>query len=244
MISATAFEATQAVFEPLDQAQAATPQGAAHVHDHDLAPPTLDPSEPRVVVCVDGSAYADNALEWTLLNLATTGAARELVLLHVVSARQLAMFWQANLTAKSGTTWNPAEALARRMADSMEHEYFAQLTPSKSDEKAALAQLASVLLDKYVAFADSCSGPAKRNVHLRTHVILSSSPKETICQFANSMHPQCIVVGRTGTTLKSIFMGSTAKYCVHNCSVPVVVVPLNATAAAAADAKLEEAQRS
>ncbi|KAH9626962.1 hypothetical protein KSS87_005731 [Heliosperma pusillum] len=56
-------------------------------------------------------------------------------------------------------------------------------------------------------------------------LVFRGDPKEMICQAAEQMHVDLLVVGSRGLgVLKRAFLGSVSDYCVHHAHCPVLVV--------------------
>ncbi|KAJ8331209.1 hypothetical protein QVD99_005748 [Batrachochytrium dendrobatidis] len=231
-MSSSAFEESQQLFEP---ASSEEPNCTRIMQDHVLdnsASHHVDGScTDCILVCLDGSTSAETAFDWTCHNLTssipeTNSSCNAIVLLNVVSSKELYLFWKSRSSMwMDADQSEPRSSIGRRMAHSIESEYRSKMEPSSADLKLALDQLTSVILDRFVLRAESFD--KSRNCRLRVHVVLSNSPKDAICSTVASIHPRCVVMGRRGTsTIKSLLMGSTATYVLRHCSFPVVVVPV------------------
>ncbi|KAG9445212.1 hypothetical protein H6P81_016552 [Aristolochia fimbriata] len=68
----------------------------------------------------------------------------------------------------------------------------------------------------------------RRSIGLQVKVeplIVTGDPKEMICEVAEKIHPDVVVVGSRGLTkIKRAFLGSTSDYCAHHAPCPVLIV--------------------
>ncbi|XP_057745654.1 universal stress protein PHOS34-like [Arachis stenosperma] len=56
-------------------------------------------------------------------------------------------------------------------------------------------------------------------------IILRGDPREMICQAAEQVHVDLLVVGSRGLgTISRLFIGSVSDYCAHNAKVPILIV--------------------
>ncbi|PON44921.1 Universal stress protein [Parasponia andersonii] len=64
----------------------------------------------------------------------------------------------------------------------------------------------------------------KPNIKAET-LILEGDPKDRICQAAEQMHVDLLVVGSRGLgTFKRAFLGSVSDYCAHHVKCPILIV--------------------
>ncbi|KAI8925423.1 hypothetical protein BC831DRAFT_461176 [Entophlyctis helioformis] len=209
----------------------------------------LTPGVPRTVVCIDSSPYATATFDWAFDNVAADND--ELVLLHIVSRRELSFYDQTAIIKSAAPPSAPktspspyarfdgppsiGDAFGKRIAEAFAAEYMGRLPPSPAyDQQASLNQLANDILDAYTVHVESADPKrSRRPVHLRVQVILSESPKDAVCDFVNAIAPRSVVVGsHSRPRIQSLFVGSTAMYCLAHCAVPVIMVPSERIAAA------------
>ncbi|XP_057744278.1 universal stress protein PHOS34-like [Arachis stenosperma] len=56
-------------------------------------------------------------------------------------------------------------------------------------------------------------------------IILNGDPREMICQAAEQMNVNLLVIGSRGLgTIKRAFLGSVSDYCAHHVKIPIVIV--------------------
>ncbi|KAL9354398.1 hypothetical protein Peur_052368 [Populus x canadensis] len=62
--------------------------------------------------------------------------------------------------------------------------------------------------------------------------IVEGDPGKVICREANRLKPAAVVMGTRGRGLiQSVLQGSVGEFCLHNCKVPVIIVPGKAESA-------------
>ncbi|KAJ6739089.1 ADENINE NUCLEOTIDE ALPHA HYDROLASES-LIKE SUPERFAMILY PROTEIN [Salix koriyanagi] len=56
--------------------------------------------------------------------------------------------------------------------------------------------------------------------------IVEGEPGKVICREADRLKPAAVVMGTRGRGLiQSVLQGSVGEYCLHNCRVPIIIVP-------------------
>ncbi|KAL5708925.1 hypothetical protein ACHQM5_019668 [Ranunculus cassubicifolius] len=82
----------------------------------------------------------------------------------------------------------------------------------------AQQQNSAMLLDRAL---EICKG---KNIKAES-VILEGDPKDMICQAAEQIQPDMVVVGSRGLSkLKRAFLGSVSDYCAHHVKCPILIV--------------------
>ncbi|KAH6563098.1 hypothetical protein BASA50_004612 [Batrachochytrium salamandrivorans] len=216
------------------------PQCARILNDHILASSSSPNHKDSIplgcsIVCIDRFPDSETTFDWACHNLVSpppvehmsdSPPSEGLVLLHVVSPKELALFWKS--TSPVWTSMGKSDAhspIARHIDDSIRSEYTGKHEPTATDLKIALDQIASKLLSYYTARVIATQ--QSLNFPLRAVAILSNSPKDAICSTSSTAHPKCMVVGRKrAISFKSLTLGSTALHCLRHCKCTVVVVSL------------------
>eukprot|EP00262_Sarcandra_glabra_P006859 TRINITY_DN19418_c0_g1_i1.p1 TRINITY_DN19418_c0_g1~~TRINITY_DN19418_c0_g1_i1.p1 ORF type:complete len:198 (+),score=47.60 TRINITY_DN19418_c0_g1_i1:26-619(+) len=154
----------------------------------------------KVVVAIDESEVSFNALGWVLDNLITwpgpvPDAAEELENLIVIHVQQ--PFQHLIIPAGPAVYTTPVVLDSVRKAQ-------------EQNSKMLLARASEICKE--------------RLVKVKT-VILEGDPKDMICQAAEQMNADLLVLGSHGHgKIKRAFLGSVSDYCVHHAKCPVLIV--------------------
>ncbi|XP_078429697.1 universal stress protein A-like protein isoform X2 [Wolffia australiana] len=153
----------------------------------------------KVMVAVDESEGSLYALSWGLDNLFSKASSMaewgEAVVVHVQQPFQ-------NYVFPAG----PAAVYATSAV--MESVKKAQ----QKNAEALLAKIAHLCSEKHVS------------VRLKS-MVLEGDPKEMICQAAEQVHPDLLLIGSRGLgKIKRAFLGSVSDYCAHHAKCPVLIV--------------------
>lgn len=162
-------------------------------------PPVLEEKrKKRVLVGLDESEESMHALKWALDNLFPQTLEQQEEEVGVVTLVTVTQPFQ-HYVFPAG----PAVYATTSLVDSV---------------KKTQQQNAAKLLSHAV---ELCKGrPVKAEP-----VILEGDPKEMICQAAEQMHPDIVVVGSRGLSkLKRAFLGSVSDYCAHHVKCPILIV--------------------
>ena len=79
--------------------------------------------------------------------------------------------------------------------------------------------------ERSAAILSKASKMCKDKMVKAESIILNGAPREMICQAAEQMNVNLLVIGSRGLgTIKRAFLGSVSDYCAHHVKIPIVIV--------------------
>ncbi|KAL4338764.1 hypothetical protein S245_041529 [Arachis hypogaea] len=79
--------------------------------------------------------------------------------------------------------------------------------------------------ERSAAILSKASKMCKDKMVKAESIILNGDPREMICQAAEQMNVNLLVIGSRGLgTIKRAFLGSVSDYCAHHVKIPIVIV--------------------
>ncbi|KAL5708926.1 hypothetical protein ACHQM5_019669 [Ranunculus cassubicifolius] len=163
-------------------------------------PPVLhEKKKKRIMVGLDESDESLYALKWTIENLFN-------YVQNEVESEEIGVVTLVNVVQPFQHMVFPAGPAV-----------YATTTVIDSVRKAQ-QQNSAMLLDRAL---EICKG---KNIKAES-VILEGDPKDMICQAAEQIQPDMVVVGSRGLSkLKRAFLGSVSDYCAHHVKCPILIV--------------------
>ncbi|KAH9674151.1 Usp domain-containing protein [Citrus sinensis] len=157
----------------------------------------------KVMVAIDESAESFNALKWALDNLygivgftpEAGGGGGILTIVHVQEPFQRFVLPALSTSSAFYATSSMVESVRK----------------SQEENSAALLSRALQMCKDKMVKAES--------------LVLEGDPKDMICQSAEQMHIDLLVVGSRGLgKIKRAFLGSVSDYCAHHTVCPIIIV--------------------
>ncbi|KAI3989921.1 hypothetical protein MKX01_040891 [Papaver californicum] len=191
-------EGGEGTSEMMQHAQEQIPQ-------QEMIPPVLaEKKQPmKVLVAIDDSEGSFYALKWALDNLFTSDVASSAA---PDETQNIGMLYLVNVQQPFQHYIFPAGPAV-----------YATTSVIESVRKAQ-EQNSTMLLSRALQICK------QRPVKVET-LMMEGDPKDMICQAAEQMHADLVVVGSRGLgKIKRAFLGSVSDYCAHHAKCPILIV--------------------